>query len=422
MFPSTKIVAVDDEREQLDIIVGSLRALGLGCIAYAYPDDIPEIDPSFSGVRALFLDIRLVGGTSPGQALNAPVSLLSRLIGENNGPYTLITWSSTDLHDQLIARINQTPSLKNRRPFESCALSKADLAGDPPRLEAEVRRLFTTNAPFGSLLDWESRVVRAGEAVLERLQGLSVQFAGPNPQEQMDELLSRLAVAGFGDAHAEQHKFEAVNETLLPMLGDALHGEFLSADPSQLWDDAVTKCGALGNLAPAIAAELNTKILFESGHEIPPHRRGAVLEVPDRWLPDKQFRRQFGATAAEVCGKLPAGLQPKWVLVQIQASCDFAQPKAAPIPYLLATTVPSRTSQKAVPGFVSLTPVFAPIDGLSEANFKLAVFRNIPHPLGKTTLKRGRFRVVGRLRDQLVDSLIHEHHSHGARPGFVSFS
>jgi hypothetical protein len=421
VFPRTKIIAVDDERDELDKIVGSLRTLGLGCLAYRYPDDLPAADPQFSGIRALFLDIRLVGGTSPGQALNAPISLISRLIGEDNGPYALITWSSTDLHDQLIARINQTPSLKNRQPFYSCAFSKADLAGNPPRLQTEVQKLFTANAPFGSLLDWEARVARAGESVLQQLENLSSKLSGQTPRAQMDELLSRLAVASFGKANANRHKFEAVNEALLPMLGDELHNQFALAQPSKLWDKAITQCKAVRSIATELAGELNSKILLETGANLK-SRRGAIIEVPSNWLPDPQFRRRFGATSSEIVStlNLPQGAVPKWVLIQIQPACDYAQPKAAPIPFLLGTVVPA--SKKTIPGSVSLTPVFAAVHGLAQQPFKLAVFRTIPHTLAPSTLKHGTLRVLARLRDQLIESLIHDHHSHSSRPGFISFS
>ena len=171
MFPGAKVIVVDDDRDELDSIVGSLRALGIGSAAYRYPDDIPDELPSYSGVRALFLDINLIGGSSPGGSaaiLNAPLSLVGRFISEENGPYALITWSSTTLHQQLMTRVAQTTSLATKQPFYSCALSKADLAANPQALRAEVEKVFSTNAPFGSLLDWEGRRSQARANACQR--------------------------------------------------------------------------------------------------------------------------------------------------------------------------------------------------------------------------------------------------------------
>src|SRR4051812_18190735 len=117
MFPGTKVVAIDNDKEELEVIVSTLRSLGLACISYNYPEEMPPQPSLVTGLRILFLDIHLVGGTSPGgggNVFNAPVSMIERLITERNGPYALITWSSTDLHDGLMNRISQSATLADR--------------------------------------------------------------------------------------------------------------------------------------------------------------------------------------------------------------------------------------------------------------------------------------------------------------------
>jgi hypothetical protein len=427
MFPGAKIVAIDDQRQELDVIVGTLRSLGLACISYNYPDEVPEDSVRFTGIRVIFLDINLIGGTSPGSnslVLNAPVSMVERLVGEDNGPYALISWSSTTLHQALMQRIRSSQTLSARQPFYDCALSKS-LAGDPGRLRAEVERILLENAPFGALLDWERRVSRAGEAVLRDIQALSSDYPGTTAAQRMDSMLSRLAVEAFGKTHAGEHRFEAVNEALLPILGDALISQFFSEPAGKIWDKAVTRCGADLRLATAARAKLNTAFSLEVSGDVKPFRRGAVLEVPADWLAERQFRMRFGTSAAEIEREVFAfNITPviKWILIQKQAACDFAQPKIGPIPYVLAVVVPGTArSAKKQPAYVFKTPTLNASPSFCADNFSIWVLNNISIGLSKTALSRKRFNVLGRLKEPILESLVHEHHEHGSRPGFIRF-
>nr|WP_272210221.1 hypothetical protein [Marinicella sp. W31]MDC2876085.1 hypothetical protein [Marinicella sp. W31] len=329
---------MDDEVDELEKIVSSLRKLGLACIAYNYPDELPEEFPNGSGLRVLFLDINLIGGASPDQdanVFNAPVSLIDRLVSDSNGPYALITWSSTDLHDRLIERIAATASLAHKQPFYSKALSKDEYSNAPEKLKEEVQKIFSENAPFGALLDWEKRVCRAGETVLRDVSGLALEFEGASASEKMDRMLSKLAVDAFGKAHVEAHVFESVNEALMPLLGDALNIQFNAESDDGIWKTAVTKHDETDGLGTAAISKLNTAVVFEASDTFVAYRRGAVIELPEAWCEDEEFERRFGAKPSQVRGgilKLEKPKKPAWVLIQAQAACDFAQGNVGPLP------------------------------------------------------------------------------------------
>jgi hypothetical protein len=427
MFPGAKIIAIDDERTELDTIVGTLRSLGLACVAFNYPDERPEEGVEFTGIRVIFLDINLVGGASPGSSASvfaAPISIIDRLITEQNGPYALITWSSTDLHDGLVEEISKSKALVNKQPFYSCALSKA-FAHDTDRVRNEVEKILGHNPPFGALLDWERRVSRAGERVLRDIQVLSETYQGGTAGEKMDLMLSRLAVEAFGRTHAGQHRFEAVNEALLPILGDALNSQFFTGQAGSVWDQAVTRCDANLNLAPAARAKLNSAFSLDLSEDIKPYRRGAILEVPADWLSEAQFRMRFGTTLTEIQNAIFAFTNNptiKWVLVQKQAACDFAQPKIGPIPYVLAAIIPDNaTSPRKQPAYVFKTPILSASPRFCNVNFKIWILNNIPFGLGKKAMERKSFNVLGRLKEGILESVVHDHHGHGSRPGFIRF-
>jgi len=435
MFSGAKIIAVDDELEELEKIVSSLRELGLACIAYNYPDELPDETPISSGLRVLFLDINLIGGASPGQdasVLNAPISLIERLISDNNGPYALITWSSTELHDSLIARISKTASLANRQPFYSQALSKEEYSNSPTRLKEAVEKIFKENAPFGALLDWEKRVCQAGETVLQDIGKLALEFEGGNASEKMDRMLSKLAVDAFGKVHVEAHLFESVNEALLPLLSDALSVQFNLESGEDIWKAAVTKHSSKNQLNQKAVSKLNTAVIFEQSSECKAYRRGAIVELPVSWSSEDEFAKRFGASPAQIRGgllKLETPKKPKWVLVQTQAACDFAQNTVGPLPFLLAAIVPDNHKRKTssdgnplrLPSSVWSTPQLICDEIVKGRSFSFEIIHGIPCHITRKVLDELECKVLGRLKDQIVASLSFEHHSHGSRPGFVSF-
>jgi hypothetical protein len=434
MFPGAKVVAIDDDDTDLDRILVALKGLGLGCISYHYPDETPEEGISFSGLRLFITDINLVGGESPGdegRRLAAVISLLERIITNDNGPYALITWSTTELHDALMTRIKVTESLKGRQPFFSMPLAKAEFLDDTAKLKQAVQRIFTDNAPFGALLDWERRVSRAGEKVLDAVDNFSEQFPGDNSSEKIDRMLSKLAVDAFGKTHAADHVFESVNEALVPILSDALSTEFFSGQSDDVWTRAVTKFNEANALAAETAARLNSMVNFEGVADIKPYRRGAILELPQAWMTDSEFEKRFGAKPNRLRGEVLKIDEPKslrWVLVQAQAACDFAQDRVGPILYILGAVVPLSATRKQkdgkdlpLPASVWQSPTLSKYQPMCDGDFRLEIFYGIACHITRQGLEEAGFRVLGRLRDQIISTVGYEYHSHGSRLGFVSF-
>jgi len=435
MFPGTKIVAIDDDEEDLKKVTSALNSLGLACVSVQYPDEQPEEGINFGGIRLFITDINLLGGDSPGdeaRTLAPAISLIERIIAEDNGPYALISWSTTTLHNALVERIKANGKLRDRQPFFSMPLAKAEFLEDTGKLKAAIEEILTKNAPFGAILDWEKRVSKAGEKVLADLQSFSKQFPNGEYAEKMDRLLSKLSVDAFGKGHASDHVFESVNEALMPILGDALNSEFFSRPPSDVWKTAVTKFNDANHLGNDVVCKLNSSVVLEISSEIKPYRRGAILEVPADWLKDDEFARSFGEKQSVIRGqllKLQKPKEPKWVLIQAQAACDFAQGRIGPMPYLLAAVVPENFERKkkdgidlSLPASVWQSPVLHKCAGISDQqDFHFEILHGICCQLTSTRLSEVNFKVLGRLKDQIVTSIGYEYHSHGSRPGFVSF-
>lgn len=435
MFPGAKIVVIDDDQEHLDAVVIALRKLGLACLSYHYPDQRPDAATTFGGVRLLITDINLVGGSSPGNnsaTLGPITSLISRIIGTDNGPYALITWSTTDLHGALIQRLKDAGWPDEKQPFFSAPLEKAEFLEDTGKLKGAIENLMIVNPPFGAVLDWERRVAKATERVLLNVGTFSRQFPGDSPGDKMDHTLSKLAVDAFGQAHVADHRFEATNEALLPILSDAINTEFFSNADDGIWADAVTKYGEKVSLTDDVISKLNSAVNFEVSADVKPYRRGVVLSLPEAWAADSEFEKRFGAKPSRIRGqllKLDEPKNPAWVLIQVQAACDFSQGNIGPIPFVLSAIVPETRTRKTnqegeelkLPSTVWQSPRFLKAPAICDADFRFEVLTGIFHPLTTKTIEEGGFKVLGRLKDQIVSSIAYAGNTHNSRPGFISF-
>jgi hypothetical protein len=320
---------------------------------------------------------------------------------------------------------------EDRMPFFSSALSKAEFLGDPESLKEEIEALLTKNARFGALLDWERRVSRAAERVLCTLGDISGQFAGVDRAEKMDRTLSNLAVNAFGQANVADHRFESANEALLPMLGDAISTEFFSAEDEDIWSRAVTKYGEKAQITSETISKLNTAVNLENSADVKLRRRGVILELPTAWINDDEFAKRFGAKPSELRGgflKLNLPKVPRWVLIQVQAECDFSQGHVGTIPHVLAAVVPTNCTRKQkdgvdldVPSSVWQSPPFQKAASICDADFSFEILTGVQYPMTRMTLEEVGFKVLGRLKDQIITAIAYHGNTHNSRPGFISF-
>ena len=122
-------------------------------------------------------------------------------------------------------------------------------------------------------------------------------------------------------------------------------------------------------------------------------------------------KRQFGCK-----NFLTDDEQFQWVLVQSQAACDYAQRQPGPLPFYLGLEIEeSDKSSNMPPAALWTCPPF-------KVNGRIRVLRvsarfHVSLPLQAAETHSPLYR----LRDQLLADLIHHVHTHGARPGMISF-
>ena len=430
-LPPPRVIAIDDEPKHLQGLSLELNRYGTACLPVLFAGEA-DIAPC-SYVRVIFADLHLGGGPPGDHAQD--FAIIGGLIEDTirpSGPYFIVLWTrypdqAMALHEFLVERLQNVA-----KPFTVQALNKndhLDLQGDvrnPQALVEAIGQIVAAQPQIGALLNWEERVLGATADTVSSITAMAnAAAAEAGPDVELIRLLRSWAAEAVGSEHVEHDRFRALNEALLPILADRIASmRSLQAD-DELWQAAFGGVDAERRLTLDEAASLNRLMHIEpltpddDGGE-----RGAVIALPDDFLgeafavtfdlnPEVAMEKQFRC-------RRPAGEGAdavRWVLVQTQAACDYAQNQPGPLPFNLGLCLPaSRVARnRTPPDALWCSPCFK---YESNDNF-LHVSARFP-----ISLSRERIRLalpLFRLREQLLNDLTYQIHSYGSRPGVISF-
>lgn len=423
MFSSPRVIAVDDDRRHLDGLVAGLHDGGVACLPIHFTGD-PASIKRCEDVRIIFADLNLVGPTSDHAAQFTVLGgLLERTIAPR-GPYFIVLWTHyPDQASSLSEFLNRLREVT--RPFAVVPLAKADhLDGagnvrDKARLMAAIHAMIEGLPEVAALFDWENRVLGAAGDTVSSLLALASTRTPNERAPEVGRILSTLGVAAVGKEHVDADRFRAVNEALVPILADRITNLRSTASNDVVWTAALGSGGSPQVLSQEEAARLNRMIHIDDGASSA--ERGCVLPLPQRL--QQNFASCFGINetlAAEKqfhCNGFAAGDgRFRWVLVQAQAACDYAQSHPGPAPCYLGLELPFPIRRGGTPPAPLWTSPALELDGDIR---QLRVSARFPVSIGPTEFQDGSPRY--RLREQILNELIYHLHSHGARPGMLSF-
>jgi hypothetical protein len=361
-------------------------------------------------------------------------SILEDNIGPDGGPFVLVIWTE---HEQL--RADLTAFLDDRldqakpyaRPLAVLCLEKEKYIAPetgtvqhPEALRDAVLNAITERPQLAALLSWETEVIKATGETLAALLG--VIDTGRRTTDQypaaLNALLSLLAIASVGKTNVPSDRRGAVTAALAPLLLDQIYNQDTSAASGELWDRAVSldQQDSLDHLGPLEAGKLNRMLHIA----LPGHERlrefdwGAVVQLPDEWMPDAELESHFGSGLARILGgdfKIERNDRARCQLrlVRVGAACDYAQGRGGPIPYLLGVEVPLdvRRDEEHLQMAEWRSPVLV-IDGPA---FRLTV--NCRYLVTIPQAQTEGWTVVYRLREQLLMDLIDYAGGYVTRPG-----
>ncbi len=430
MLIAPRVLAIDDDQNHLDGLAKALNQYGVACLQFHFTGDLTGIKPC-QHVRVIFADLHL--GKGPASDHSRDFGIIGGFIEKTvkpSGPYFIVLWTMyPDQADAL--RKNLEERLEGvAKPFAVLPLDKSkylDEAGNvksTKKLVETIAAIAKKQPQIVALLNWENRVLGAAADTISSILTLAKSEDGAvNQSGEAGRLLARLAVEAVGQEHVEQDRFHAVNEALLPILADRISVLRSADDDNEAWKEVFSDADVSRALSREEAAKLNRS--FHVAPSIPGNsgaERGAVIPLPDN-LSGEQFECLYGLTQ-EVAAKkqffcrdfLAGDEQFRWVLVQSQAACDYAQRQPGSLPFYLGLDIEaSNVRGDRAPAALWTSPLF-------EVNARIRVLRvsarfqvSLPLQVAETS------GPLYRLREQLLADLIHHVHTHGARPGMISF-
>lgn len=424
MLPTPRVIAIDDELKHLEDLAKGLNRYGTTCLPIHFNGELADI-PQCPNARVIFTDLHLTHG-SPGD-YTRDFSAIGGLIEETikpTGPYLIVLWTKYPEQAKKLRRHLEERLVDVPKPFDVQPLDKKDHINgtnnpegvkDIRKLVEAVKGIVVGQPQVAVLLDWEERVLGATADSVSSI----MELAASAPTE-LSQLLANLAVAAVGKEHVAEDRFRAVNEALLPILADRIASMRSAKNNEKLWEAAFDEADI--DRGPSEAAKLNRMLhIAPWTNSNPWFERGTVIPLLDRFSGNK-FEKKFGIEQKEAAEQQFGckGFSEKsdrfhWVLVQSQAACDYAQMRKGPIPFHLGLCLPaSSTRSGGLPAALWRSPRF-------EFNSEIFLHVNAGFQISLSPTTRLKEEPLFRLREQLLNDMIYRLHSHGARPGFISF-
>lgn len=436
MLPTPRVIAIDDKQLELDALTICLAKIGVSWLGIKYNVE-SGITGCFPDVRVIFFDLHLLGDAigSKNSHFNQILNCLEQIAPK--GPYVIIVWSQqaheVDENEEggsLESYLSERLKEDIPRPYGVLKLNKAEhiekseaglLISNPDNLKIMIEKLLAGHAQTKALLTWEKNILAAASSTVSQV----IELSGGRP-EQLKGVMASLAIAAVGRRNVDQDRSYALNEVLLPILSDRLA---LSEDGDQdndIWNNAFSVKDA-EDIDAIQRSKINRFInISESIYNITPKDRGAIigLEQVEGDI-DNYLKDLFGLAVGEIitrCFALKSLKELKdsrWILLQGQAACDYAQRKPQTLTYFLGLEVcPSairdlKNGDKPLPDSLWQSPDFL-IDGeTKKLLFNSGAMIVLPHS------KIDAAKVFYRMREQILNDLLFKLRGHQSRPGII---
>ena len=354
-----KVILVDDSLEESLPVIKAFAKKG---IPVAYFDgsisDLPVGDEKLKGVRLAILDMDLGGaGDNNENKVSALIARLQAIFALDNGPYTMIAWTKhSDLVDLLEAKLftlYRTKDSPDKVPLpvvciklEKNEFKTRDGNFDIEKLSARVEAELSRSTPLTIMQSWEEKCFRAASGVTT---GISELIAVPGDslaawREKWNtaylEVLLQLANEEIGKDNLTSTTFlDALFSSLNPLHIDILETDQLPLPtlPEKIISDHVKD----DKEPNPLAGKINTKLhlTFENIGQFRPGNIykladcGGVFPVDPRIIFDDLVQPDL-KDKEDVFTKVTP------VLLEVSASCDYAQNKIKMAKFVAGLLIP----------------------------------------------------------------------------------
>ncbi|MGN7713677.1 hypothetical protein [Agrobacterium radiobacter] len=433
MFTPARYVIVDDNPDELKQLADCMRKIGAPCLPLIYDQAEGIATKHLGGVRLLFLDLHLTTGAQSGgiaQTAGLIVAMLEEGIVATSGPYVIILWTKHQEQKAAFEAYVMENLEAMKRPLAILSLDKNNyLAGDAgEKLTADVAQIIETDPRLRAMLDWEREVLRAAGATLSEIGALVAKEdrTAARFSERLDEILSLLAFEAVGSANAKVDPYSAVNAALMPILSDRIANQRVDPKSNAIWTAAVTKVENLNQPSQTESARLNSMlhIAKASTEALTSGAWGAVTLLPEAELLDEPMMKRFDLTAKPMLANTFCLTEKsersasRLCLLRIGASCDYAQSRKGPVPFVLGAIIPADAKRRdGLPKAEIVTPSLI-IDGFDGP---VRMIFNTHLQISLVPTEFSAWSALCRLREPLLMQITTYGARHATRPAIISF-
>lgn len=448
MLTPPRFVVLDDKKEHLGPIIETFKLIGSSCIGVQYneEDESHLCQDYYKGVRGLFIDLNLSGKSSIGHNTHYAeiIRILESVISSENGPFIMILWTDNPQEcSNLIQYIEERldPEKKYCKPLLIKPLSKTQYIDEnsnikvdtSENLKDEIKGFFSSVPQIAALFDWESKVLEAVNQTLIELINLV-----PNDKRnfndypsEIDKVLSCIARETVGKGHVATDPKKALNLAIYPILVDKILNNTPDQANIQLWNNAITQVGSASIADEKAVGKFNKMLhLAVTGHEsMSPYDWGAVVEIPSEIFNDEFCLGHFGYNQNYLikntfCFNSTEKLRP--ILIRLGASCDYAQNKQGPIPYIFGFVVEAEKYHERERDFLDpdkkfiskkLSDWVSPLFSYRDEDPAFYIVLNLQLVISKVKGQLDSYQTLYRLREQLLNQVIVRATTFASRPG-----
>lgn len=433
--PRSKIIAVDNQEEELNLLIKTLNEIRIPCLPILYEAG-NTIEEKFSGIRIAFFDINLAEGHNSGSKLHGIIAdALIQVLDPKNGPFALIFWTkhNTDI-DGIISFI-QDPQRGINVPFPLVidCIDKSKIANKDSLIH-ELERVLS-NPTLDALLDYEENAQKAATDTINSIFSIVPGYEKWGDVSLFDSnfksVISKMAADSLGYGHAKKNPTKSIHFAFAPILNYNLKNIELN---ESAWSE---------NLKPLSdsheARELSYPSNFDIGnlnsiyHLILPtavhtkDHRGIIMNCN---VEPNDFPKVFNDTYERIRDlflpfkqnikpeqKLSIYEQIEFVFIEISAACDFSQNNKRTLKYILGVTFPKsiESTLNKPKESVFKTPLFT-INGTS---FFVHINFNFVLGLNSSDSKLGEIKFC--FSEDMTNLVSNRYANYTSRIGIVSY-
>jgi len=428
-----KIIAVDNDQEELDRIEECFKDLRIACFPLLYSSG-DELKSKFKGIRLAFFDVNLSAGNPTNDPMLCSIisDALKKILAYDNGPYALIFWSLHASKLDIIKRYIETREKGNiPSPLLVDTIDKVRFT-DTDDFKRELERILS-HQTLNLIFDYENKAMQAASRTINTLfdlvprgndsWGESVDF-----ETNFDKVFSKIAVEATGKKYATDNPKLSIQEGLSPILVHNLHNQLLTTD----WDVKLTQISTAEFPANFNRGVLNSAYHIDTVGAYGKDTRGAVVKSElgedyrrflgenEQTIKNSMFKFKWDNPSAAQQGQI-TGILSKCdlVLLEISAACDYAQNNSRIYKYILGIECPvdiEEVIQKKDGDYLYTTPHFFLND---EKQFILKF--NFRYIVGLHPSDDRLGAVMYRLNNNIIDLIGNKYSSYVSRIGTVAF-